>query len=60
LVEEITTEIDTAIAEVKWLDDNFSVRIFVSETDEALLGVEMLIDAVLEIDYKNSTVRITK
>ncbi len=60
LVEGISTEIDTALAEVDWLGDNFSIRIFVSETDEALIGVEMLIDSVLEIDYRTSIVKITK
>ena len=60
LVEGISAEIDTALAEVKWLGDEFSIRIFVSEADEALIGVEMLIDTLLEIDYINSTVTITK
>jgi len=60
LVEEITAEIDTAIADIKWLDEEFSARIFVSEADEASIGTEMLADALLEIDYKNQTVKITK
>jgi clan AA aspartic protease len=60
LVEGISTEIDTALAEVDWLGDSFSIRIFVSETNEALIGVEMLIDSVLEIDYRTSIVKITK
>ncbi len=37
MVEEISTEIDTAIAEVNWLDEEFSIRIFISETDESLI-----------------------
>jgi len=60
LVEGISAEIDTALAEVKWLGDEFSIRIFVSETNEALIGAEMLVDTILEIDYINSTVKITK
>ena len=60
MVEEISTEIDTALAEIKWLDDKFLFRIFVSETDETLVGVELLANTLLEIDYKNRTVKITK
>jgi hypothetical protein len=60
LVEGITAEIETALANVKWLDEEFSARIFVSETDEALIGTEMLADTLLEIDYSNRTVKITK
>jgi clan AA aspartic protease len=59
-VEGITAEIETALAHIKWLGEEFSARIFVSETDEALVGTEMLADALLEINYKNSTVKITK
>jgi len=60
MVEEISTEIDTAIAEVNWLDEEFSIRIFISETNESLIGTQMLSDTLLEIDYKNRTVKITK
>ncbi len=60
MVEEISTEIDTAAAEVNWMDSDLSIHIFVSETDEALIGVEMLVDSILEVDYKNQTVKITK
>jgi len=60
MVEEISTEIDTAIAEVNWLDEEFSIRIFISETDEFLIGTQMLADTLLEINYKNRTVKITK
>jgi clan AA aspartic protease len=58
--ESIRFQVDSALAEIKWLGDEFTIPIFVSETDEALIGVEMLIDALLEIDYKNSNVKITK
>jgi clan AA aspartic protease len=58
--ESMKFQADTALAEIKWLGDEFTLPIFVSETDEALIGVEMLIDALLEIDYKNNTVKITK
>ena len=58
--EDQLFEVDTATAEIKWLGGKSSVTVFVSETNEALLGTEMLIDSVLEIDYKNLTVKITK
>jgi len=60
MVEEISTEIDTAAAKVNWLGKDLLLHVFVSETDEALIGVEMLVDSLLEIDYKNQTVKITK
>lgn len=60
LVEEISAEIDTAIAEAVWLNETFSIRVLVSETNEALIGTQMLINSILEIDYINSTVKITK
>ncbi len=60
LVEEISAEIDTAITEAIWLDETFPIRILVSETNEALIGTQMLVDSILEIDYINSTVKITK
>lgn len=58
--ESMQFQVDTALAEVKWLGDEFTLPIFVSETDEALIGVERLIDSMLEIDYKNKTVKIIK
>ncbi len=58
--ENINIEFDTAVAEIKWLGDEFSLPVLVSESTEALIGVEMLIDTILEIDYKNHTVEITK
>ncbi len=51
---------EMGIADVYWLGDDFSIRVLVSEVEDALIGVEMLIDSVLEIDYKNLTVEITK
>jgi clan AA aspartic protease len=60
LVEGITAEIETALADIKWFDEEFSARIFVSEADDALIGTEMLTGSLLEIDYKNNTVKITK
>jgi clan AA aspartic protease len=60
LAEEIKAEIETALADIKWLDEEFSARIFVSEAGEALIGTEMLADTLLEIDYSNRTVKITK
>ena len=46
--------------EIKWLGNKFPITILVSETDECLIGTELLIDTILEIDYKNLTVKITK
>lgn len=60
MVEQNTIEIDVASGEINWLGKTFSVRILVSETDESLIGTQMLIDSLLEIDYKNLTVKITK
>jgi len=36
------------------------IRIIISDSNDALIGVEMLVDTILEIDYINSTVKITK
>ena len=46
--------------EIKWLGNEFPINIPVSEAKQALVGTEMLIDTILEIDYKNLTVKITK
>ena len=51
---------DIALADVNWLGENFSIRVLISEIGDTLIGVEMLIDSVLEIDYQNLTVKITK
>jgi hypothetical protein len=53
-------QINSAVAEIKWFDDELEIPILVSNTDDALIGVEMLVDSKLEIDYKNLTVKITK
>ena len=58
--ENRNIEFDAAIAEIKWLGDEFSLPVLVSDSTEALIGGEMLIDTLLEIDYINSTVTITK
>jgi len=58
--ESRNIEFDAAVAEIKWLGDEFSLPVLVSESTEALIGVEMLIDTLLKIDYINSTVTITK
>ena len=58
--EDQIFEVDTANALIKWLGEEFSLTIFVSEMDEALMGVEMLANTLLEIDYVNRTVKITK
>ena len=58
--ERTQVQINSAIAEIKWFSEQFEVPIFVSNSDDALIGVEMLLDTILEIDYINSTVKITK
>jgi clan AA aspartic protease len=60
MVEQNTTEIEVASGIINWLGKRLSVRILVSETGESLIGTEMLIGTILEIDYINSTVKITK
>ena len=60
MVEQNTTEVDIASGEINWFGSPLSVRILVSETDESLIGTQLLIDSLLEIDYKNRVVKITK
>lgn len=60
LAEGKTAEVGMTTVDVKWLGDEFSINILVSDAEESLIGTEMLIDSVLEIDYKNLTVKITK
>lgn len=60
LAEGKTAEVGMTTVEIKWLGNEFPVNILVSETDDALIGTEMLVDSILEIDYKNLTVKITK
>lgn len=60
LAEGKTAEVGMTPIDIKWLGDEFSINILVSDTDESLIGTEMLIDSVVEIDYKNLTVKITK
>ena len=60
MIEENVIEISTAKAEIKWLGDEFTIPVLVSETGEALIGVELLAAALLEIDYRNQSVKITK
>ncbi len=60
MVEQNTTLIETALAKINWMGENFSIQILVSENDESLIGTQMLIDSNLEVDYKNLSVEITK
>lgn len=53
-------EFDTAIAEINWLGETFSLPVLVSESIEALIGAEMFIDTVLEVNYIAATVKIIK
>ncbi len=60
LVDEITIEIESVLGKIKWFAKEIPIRLFVSETSESLIGTELLTDSVLEIDYINRTVKITK
>ena len=60
MVEQNIIEVDVVAGEINWLGGKSLVRVLVSETDEALIGTQMLVDSALEIDYKNKTVKITK
>ena len=59
-VEGFAFTAQVAAAQVSWLGDDFLVQVFISDYEEALLGVEMLVDAKLEIDYLKLTARIVK
>ena len=58
--ESSSIEFDTSFVEINWLGDKFVLPVLVSESTEALIGVELLIDTILEIDYINLKVKITK
>ena len=60
LAEGKTAEVGMTTVEIKWLGNEFPINILVSEADEALIGTEMLVNSILEIDYKNRSVKITK
>jgi clan AA aspartic protease len=60
MVEQNTIFIETALAKVNWLGEDFLIQILVSENDESLVGTQMLIDSRLEIDYQDFSVEITK
>lgn len=58
--ENVPVEFDSSIAEVNWLGEIFTLPVLVSQSDEALIGVEMFVDCELNISYINSIVTITK
>ncbi len=60
MVEGNDIFVETALAKVDWLGKEFSVKTLVSETDETLIGTQMLVGSVLEIDYENLAVTVTK
>lgn len=60
MIEDNVIEINTAKAEIRWLGDEFATPVLVSETSEALIGVELLAGTLLEIDYRKRTIKITK
>ena len=59
-VEEHVIEADIAVAEVEWLGETQTRRAIVSETGEAMIGTEMLIGAILTIDYVAASVTVAK
>jgi clan AA aspartic protease len=59
-VDEHEIEADIALAEIEWLGQRQTRRAIVSETDEAMIGTEMLIGAVLTIDYVAASVTVTR
>ena len=60
MVEANEIFVETALAKVNWLNGELPTKILVSETDESLIGTQMLVNSVLEIDYENLTVSISK
>lgn len=48
------------VADVKWLGDEFEVRIIAGEYGSALIGAGMMVEAKLEINYAASSVVIEK
>ncbi|HEX9927686.1 MAG TPA: hypothetical protein VGB02_03975 [Pyrinomonadaceae bacterium] len=59
-VEDTEFLAETTRLTIRWLDDEFEITAITSEHNYALIGAEMLIDAVLTIDYLNKTVLIEK
>ncbi len=55
---EFTAEM--GLAEINWLGDIFAFRVLVSEVGDALIGTELFDETLLEIDYRNHSVKITK
>lgn len=60
MVEGRSAEIDIAVSAIKRLGERIAVNILVSETSEALIGTKLLENSILEIDYINSVVKVTK
>ena len=59
-VEDTEFLAETTRLTIRWLDDEFEITAIISEHNYALISAEMLIDAVLTIDYLNKTVLIEK
>lgn len=59
-VEDTEFLAETTRISVRWLDDEFDITAIISEHGYALIGAEMLLDAVLTIDYLKQTVSIEK
>ena len=49
-----------ALGEIEWLGEQRTVEVILSESDDVLIGTEMLAGARLLIDYANRTVLIVK
>lgn len=48
------------VADVRWLGEEFEVRIIAGEYDSALIGAGMMLGAKLEIDYAKFIVAVEK
>lgn len=48
------------VAKVKWLGEEFEVRVIAGEYGSALIGAGMMLEARLEIDYVKSIVVLEK
>jgi len=51
---------DVALGEIEWLGQRYTGEVILSESDDALIGTEMLDGGTLVIDYADRSVTITK
>ena len=50
---------EVGLTEIDWLGSLRQVEVIVSESDDALVGTELLIDSTLVIDYLSSSIAIS-